>query len=473
MRATTLAVLFCLASTVSLAQVQSPPAEPTPRADVRCVDKLVDDYIKVQMQRRHIAGLSLAVVKGGKILRAKGYGLANVETGTPATAETVYKIASISKQFLATGIVLLAQDGKLDLDDKIGKYLEETPATWKDFTIRHLLTHISGLVEDPPGFEPFKARPDADVIRLAYSTKLLFVPGEKFSYSNLGYVALGEIIHKVSGKPWSAFLTERIFAPAKMTATRTTTTTDIVPHRANGYAWNKDKLENAENWVYVDSSGAFLSTVLDMAKWDNALYSDTILSSSLREQMWTPAKLNDGTTVPYGFGWELGSWQGHKRVFHGGRLPGFGASFVRFVGAKLTIIMMTNTNGSDPQKIALNVAGFYVSALAPPVLKPIPDTDPEITTKVKAVIAGFVKGEVDTSLFTPELVAWLNGGGKSGMSKAFRSPGAIQSIALVAREKQGDKTAYRYRVTYQNDSLLASFRFNKDRKITGLGIEAE
>jgi CubicO group peptidase (beta-lactamase class C family) len=383
MRATTLAVLFCLASTVSLAQVESPPPareqskkapvalpvlsppESTPRAEPRSVDDLVDDYIKVQMERRHIPGVSLAVVKEGKILKAKGYGLANVETATPATAETVYKIASISKQFLAAGIVLLAQEGKLALDDKISKFLEGTPATWKDITIRHLLTHTSGLVEDPPGFEPFKARPDVDVIRLAYSTKLLFRPGEKFNYSNLGYFALGEIIHKVSGKPWSAFITERVFAPAKMAATRTTTTTDIVPHRASGYVWNKNKLENAENWVAVRPSGAFLTTVLDMAKWDEALCSGAILSPSMREQMWTPVKLNNGTTVPYGFGWGLGPWQGHKRVHHDGGLPGFGASFVRFVEDKLTVIVMTNTNGGDPQKIALNVAGLLRARARP------------------------------------------------------------------------------------------------------------
>jgi D-alanyl-D-alanine carboxypeptidase len=433
----------------------------------------VDDYIKVQMQKRHIPGLSLAVVKDGKVLKAAGYGLANVETNTPATPETVYKIASISKQFMGAAIVLLAQDGKLGLDDQISKYLDGTPEAWKDITVRHLLTHTSGLVEDPPGFEPFKTQPDAELVKLAYPTKLLFEPGEKYSYSNLGYFALGEIIHKLSGKPWSEFLTERVFAPARMTATRTTTTTDIVPQRASGYAWNKDKLEHAENWVAVRPSGAFLSTVLDMAKWDEALYSEAILSSSLREQMWTPVKLNDGTTHQYGLGWNLEPWQGHKRVHHRGGLPGFLSDFERFVDDKLTVIVMINTTSADPGKIALNVAGFYVPALAPAVLKPIPDSEPEITTKVKASIAGFVEGSLDMNLFTPKLVSWLNAEGKAGMSNAFRSGGAIQSVTLVERKNQGDNRTYRYRVTYQRDSVLASFSFNKDDKITGIGIEPE
>src|SRR5207245_2461249 len=150
-----------------------------------------------------------------------------------------------------------------------------------------------------------------------------------------------------------------------MTATRTTTTTDIVPHRASGYAWNKDKLENAEDWVAVRPSGAFLTTVLDMAKWDAALYSEAILSSNSRDQMWTPTELNDGTTHPYGLGWSLDPWQGHKRVHHQGGLPGFLSDFERFVDDKLTVIVMINSTSGDPTKIALNVAGFYVPALTP------------------------------------------------------------------------------------------------------------
>jgi len=380
MRVTTLA-LFLLASGFSLAQAQFPPgrehfvkvavepasspAKSAAPSESRDVDDPVDQYIKVEMQRRHIAGLSLAVIKKGKILKARGYGLANVETATPATTETVYKIGSLSKQFLAVAIMLLAQDGKLHLDDKISKYLDGTPATWKDIAIRHLLTHTSGLVEDAPGFEPFKARPDADVIRAAYSTKLLFLPGEKFSYSNLGYFLIGEIIHKVSGKPWSAFISERVLGLARMAATRTTTTTDIVPHRANGYLWNDGKLENAENWVAVRPSGGYLSTVLDMGKWNEALCSEAILSPSMREQMWTPVKLNNGRAYPYGFGWNLAPWRGHKRVYHDGELPGFDCDFERFVDDELTVIVMFNTMSADPKKIALNVAGLYVPALAP------------------------------------------------------------------------------------------------------------
>ena len=407
----------------------------------------VDDYVAAQMLRKHIPGLSLAVVKDGKLLKARGYGLANVETNTPATPETVYKIGSISKPFLAAGVMLLVQDEKLGLDDRISKHLGGTPDSWKGITIRHLLSHTSGLVKDSPGFEPFAMRPDAEVVRLAYPEPLLFAPGDKWSYSNLGYFVLAEVIRKVSGQSWSGFVAARVFAPARMTATRTTTTTEIVPNRADGYDWSKGRLVKAEDWVAVRPSGAFLSTVLDLANWDAALYSDAVLSSAVREKMWTPIRLNDGSTHPNGLGWDLEPWQGHKRVHHQGSLPGFLADFERFVDDKLTVVVMINSTSLDPTKIAHGVAGFYSPALAPPVLKPIADNDPGVTSKAKAAIAGFSGGDLDRSLFTAKLQTWLDNGGRAGMSTAFRSPGLIQAVELVEQKSEGGQRTLRFRVS--------------------------
>jgi len=153
-----------------------------------------DNFIRAQMKRQNIPGLSLAVIKDGEIIKAEGYGLANIKLKTPAKPETVYRICSVSKQFIATGIMLLVQEGHLGLDDSIGKYLEGTPSTWNAITIRQLLTHTSGLVREAPGFNPFKVQSDAEVIRTAYPLPLSFAPGEKWEYSNVGYFALAEII---------------------------------------------------------------------------------------------------------------------------------------------------------------------------------------------------------------------------------------------------------------------------------------
>ncbi|HEX7329960.1 MAG TPA: serine hydrolase [Pyrinomonadaceae bacterium] len=325
----------------------------------------VDDYVKRQMERQHVPGVSILVVKDSKVVKSQGYGLANVELNVAVTPDTVFKIGSVSKQFIASGIMLLVQDGKISLDDNISKFLEGTPDTWKPITVRHLLTHTSGIVREAPGFDPLKIQNDADVIKTAYSLPLQFTPGEKYEYCNVGYFSLAEIISKVSGKSWGDFLHERVFAPLGMNSTRTTTMTDLVPNRANGYVWRNGKLQNASIYFALRPSGAFLSTVSDLAKWDAALQTGELLKQSTLAQMWTPVKLNNGTTHPYGFGWELEPVGGHKRVNHGGSLPGFRAQLTRFIDDKVTVVVLTNGDNANPGAIALGVANFYIPGLLP------------------------------------------------------------------------------------------------------------
>ena len=323
----------------------------------------VDDFIKAEMKRQNIPGLSLVVLKDGKIIKAEGYGLANIKRQIPAQPDTVYKIASVSKQFIASGIMLLVQEGRLGLDDPISKHLEGTPATWKAITIRHLLTHTSGIVRDAPGFDPFKIQSDDDVIKSAYSLPLRFAPGRKWEYCNTGYFALAEVIRKVSGQPWTEYLNEKVFKPSEMNSTYPTNTTVRVPNRAVGYVDN-DKLRDAVDWPALRPSGAFLSRGLDLAKWDAILYTEKILNDSTRRQMWTPVKLSDGTAYPYGFGWQLDSLKGHRLVHHGGGLPGFRAEFARFVDDQLTIIFLMTLDDVDKDSIVHGVAVLYLPATA-------------------------------------------------------------------------------------------------------------
>lgn len=341
----------------------------------------VDDYVKREMERLHVPGVSVVVIKDGKVIKSEGYGLANVELNVPARPDTVYKIGSVSKQFIATGILLLVQDGKISLDDNISKFLEGTPETWKPITIRHLLTHTSGIVREAPGFDPLKIQNDADVIKTAYSLPLRFTPGEKYEYCNVGYFTLAEIISKVSGKSWPDFLHERVFAPLGMNSTRTTNMTEMVPNRANGYTWREGKLQNASIYFAVRPSGAFLSTVLDLAKWDEALESGKILKQATIEQAWTPLKLNGGKTHPYGFGWDLTPIAGHKLVNHGGSLPGFRAQLARFVDDKVTVIVLTNSDNANAGGLANGVANFYIPGFLP---------DRKVTRVDPRILEGYV-----------------------------------------------------------------------------------
>ena len=324
----------------------------------------VDEFIKAQMQRFKVPGLSLAVIKDGAVVKVQGYGLANVEQGTPVTPETVFKIGSVSKQFIATGIMLLAQNGRLSIDDPIGRYLEGTPASWNVITLRHLLTHTSGIVREAPGFDPFKIQSDADVIRTAYPLPLRFEPGAKWEYCNVGYFALAEVIHKVTGQPWTEYLRKAVFEPSGMTSTRPTDGSKGVAGRAIGYA-GKDNGEVAPDWPALRPSGAFLSTVLDLVKWDRQLATNTLLSETSRRLMWTPVRLANGSPHPYGFGWELADIKGHRHVGHGGSLPGFRSGFSRYPDDRLTVIVLINADDVDRGSIVQGIADLYLRVPEP------------------------------------------------------------------------------------------------------------
>lgn len=346
------AILFAFSATVMRSQQTEPDQ--------------VDDYVKQQMHELRIPGLSMAVVKEGRIVKASGYGMANLETSSPATPETVYKAASLSKPFIAAAILLLMQEGQIGLDDKVSKYLEGSPETWKEITVRHLLTHTSGIVRDPADYHPYSEQPITDVIRSVYPVPLSFPPGDRWLYSNVGYYALAEIITRVSGKPWDEFIAERLFAPAHITSTRTTTVTDIVPCRANGYQQKESGTVNAENWIAVRPSGAFLSTVLDLAKWDALLDSASPIKPSSRKLMWTPVTLNDKTSADYGFGWYVDSFLGRARIHHDGQFPGFRSDYERFEDDKLTVIVLANSDNASLASMAIKIAGFYAPELATP-----------------------------------------------------------------------------------------------------------
>ena len=325
----------------------------------------VDRFIAAEMARTHIPGVSVAVLRGGKVIKAQGYGIADLEHQIPVTPQTVFKIGSVSKQFLATGIMLLVQDGRMSVDDPVSKHYAGTPEAWRGITLRHFLTHTSGVLREGPAFDPLKMQPDSIVIRSAFERPLEFPVGSKYQYCNVCYFTLADIIARTSGKPWDEFLAERVFRPMGMTGTRTTTTAALVPHRARGYVWRDSGYTNAPEYIALRPSGAFLSTVLDLAKWDAALYENRMLTKASRDAMWSPARLTGGEASPYGFGWQLDSVDGHWRVHHGGSLPGFRAEMARFPNDSLTVIVLTNADGARPDQIARAVARIYLATTRP------------------------------------------------------------------------------------------------------------
>jgi CubicO group peptidase (beta-lactamase class C family) len=209
----------------------------------------VDNYVEAQIRQLHIPGLSIAVVRDGKILKSRGYGLAHAELKAAVTEETVFEIGSMTKQFTATAIMTLVEEGKVGLDDRINKYLSNVPEAWSAITVRHLLTHSSGIQNylDLPEFPDIHrdGLSHDEITKLFFQRlKLEFKPGETWAYTNSGYLLLGNIIEKVSGKSYCEFLDERIFQPLAMKTTRSSEPKAIIPNRASGYSWREGKLEN-------------------------------------------------------------------------------------------------------------------------------------------------------------------------------------------------------------------------------------
>lgn len=341
----------------------------------------VDDIVKAQIQERGIPGVSIAVVRDGQLVKAQGYGLANVELNVPATADTIYQSGSVGKQFTATLVMMLVEEGKLKLDESIRTYMPEAPATWQGITVRHLLTHTAGVSNKL--YDDLDMRQDyteEELFKRIVALPLDFQPGEKWNYSNGGYLTLGFLIHRVTGKFYGDLLQEKIFKPLGMTTARIISEADIIPNRAAGYLLENGKMRN-QSWVSpllnTTADGSLYLTVLDLAKWDAALYTEKLLKKSSLDLMWTPVRLNSGKTEPYGFGWFVGNTNGHRVIKHGGAWQGFTSDISRFVDDKLTVIVLTNRNASAPEAIGRGVAALYVPELGVRQRKAI-QVDPKV-----------------------------------------------------------------------------------------------
>ena len=330
----------------------------------------IDKYIEEQMHNLQISGLSLAVVKDGESIKTRGYGFANIELQVPASEASIYQIASVTKQFTATAVMILVEEHKIGLDDKITQYLSNLPLDWQSITIRHLLTHTSGIVSYtslPEWDRNLYPISKEEIMKLVAKYPLNFQPGNAWDYNNTGYFLLGMIIEKVSGQSYSGFLKERIFTPLNMKDTRVNDLNSLIKNRTSGYE-RTSRLINARDsdpsWGYA--AGALISTVTDLTKWDAALYTEKILKRHSLEQMWTPVILNNGETFPYGFGWAINKINGHRVIWHNGGIQGFCSSILRFPDDQVTVIVLINQTPLPVDQIALKVASFSIKGLLPP-----------------------------------------------------------------------------------------------------------
>jgi CubicO group peptidase (beta-lactamase class C family) len=325
------------------------------------------------MQRQHLPGVAIAVVKDGKAIKEAGYGFANLEHEVKVTPDTVFQSGSIGKQFTAALVMLLVEDGKLKLDDNVATYLPGAPESWRGITLRHLLTHTSGLREDDPAIDLKRAYTEEDLMKSAFAIAPDHAPGEKWRYSNLGYQLLGFICSRAGGAFYGDQLHARIFTPLGMQS-RIISERDLVPHRAAGYDRVDGEFYNQE-WVSpslnTTADGSLYLTVRDLARWSIALETASPLSESIKTAMRTSARLNDGSLTDYGFGWQLGSDKGHPFEKHSGSWQGFNSYITRYSKDGLAVIALTNRSNAELVTIVERISAHYLPELAAPPPKPL------------------------------------------------------------------------------------------------------
>jgi CubicO group peptidase (beta-lactamase class C family) len=431
----------------------------------------LDEYVKAEMTRQHIPGMSVAIVRDGKLVLAKGYGIANLELSTTATQDTVYRLASVTKPFVAMVLMMMVEESKLSLDDPVGKYVPDLPVSWQSIPLRNLADMTSGIKNLYDAGIPWQqlqldTTPNAIIAKLS-GFPAQFQPGEKWNYSSTNYILLRLVIEKVSGKRLGELFQERIFGPLDMNSTRVLSFHAIIKNRAAGYTFQKGELLNGDNWspTWGTSGAELASTASDMAKWNAALDSGKLLSQSSYEEMWKP--WNVAGSGYFGLGWFLGNYRERKTIWFSGGVPGTSPNFTRYIDDKLSIIVLANTDSIDSGVMANGIAQFYI-----PPPKALHDTDLQTTQRLKEALVALAAGHTDPASYTPQALAALSSD-QTETRKFYLPLGALNSFVLIQRTDDGDSHTRIYRASFEHAEFLQRFTLSDSGKIAAVGIDFE
>ena len=440
----------------------------------------IDSFIIAKMGERHIPGFAFAVIKNDQIVRRSVYGMSNIEHNTPVNEHTVFEIASMTKQFTCAAILLLEQEKKLSITDKLSKYIDGLPTEWDSITLYQLMNHTAGLYDDwDESTSYFLENHTAQKMQLAQQKhKLLFKPGEGHNYSS-GPFFLGLVIEKITGKHYSFFLQERIFKPLDMSCTSVYNDSTIVTDRAAGYWWKNNKHQNGIDLPSAAEGRAdvgIISCIDDMIKWSKALKSERLLNNESLKKMFTPGSLKNGKSISYGFGWYIYPYRSTIIYEHGGAFrTGFMSRIMFFPEENIEIILLCNLWRSEMATIAYELAGFYV-----PGFKKFMNTDPikdepAITEKFEKFFKKLAAGAIDRNeLYKQVNISGYDPDELKDLLKGFKALQLIgkkelQSKPLRLYDKEISEI-YFYK-TIADDPATWAFYLTKSKELVSVNIE--
>lgn len=433
----------------------------------------VDSFVNSELGRQRIPGVAIAVIRNGEPVILRGYGEANVEHRVPVTPSTIFQSGSLGKMFTSTLVMMLVEDGKLELDRSIAQYLPGVPEAMRQITVRHLLTHTSGIPDYTTGTLDYRKDYTEDqLMQLAFAMTPEFPAGARWNYSNTGYVLLGIIAGKAGGKFYGDQLRERVFAPLGMTTARVITEEDIVPNRSAGYRLASGELKH-HSWVSprlnTTADGSLYFSITDLVAWERGVRQKALLKPASWAQVLGPVKLRSGRPFPYGMGWSIDSAGGAPVHQHGGSWQGFRTQLTRYLGEDLTIIVLANLAQANPGRIAEGIAAIYNPALSTPAPAPIADNDPAVQARVRALLSSAAAGKL-----TPAEFAYVRAGFFPGAARNYetmlKDAGTPTKLTLMSRRQVGDDTVHRYVVEFGARSFDVTLALAPDGKVSQLSI---
>ena len=438
----------------------------------------IEDLVRDTMNSGKIPGVAFAVIKEGEVLLAKGFGVANLETNAPVTIKSMFQTGSLGKQFTSAGIMALVEDGLIDLDGSVTKYISEAPIAWRPITIRHLLTHSSGIPDyTSEQFDYSKNYTEEDLVKMASELELEFAAGKRWNYSNTGYVMLGVVMSRITGMPYWDFLRKRIFNPAGMSTIRINTESDIVPHRARGYLPTNKGWQHAgyvAPMTNTTADGSMLLNLEDMIAWNGVVANRRILSEKSWDLILKPMKLNSGQSYPYGFGWFIDEVGGQIVHQHGGTWQGFTSQFYRFTGDNLVVILLTNARSISVYGLPRRIGALLKPSLAPepPPSTPITDLDPVATQYIRDKLIKISKGDltIEDFAFVRQTVFPRM---RRSLTAQLKDLDAPDRMELLDRKLVGDDVSLQYWAWYGDTRFRVLVSLGPNRGLTALRLIPE